>query len=71
MEKGEAKNAWVFAPGLLISESVSRGGGEMEGDGREDSSDPEKAEESEVEVEELRFERRGEEETDEDDEGGE
>lgn len=70
-ENGEAKNACVFAPGLAMSESVSRGAGETEGDGREDSSEPEYAEESEVEVEVLRPERRGDEETEDEDEGGE
>jgi len=72
VENGEAKNACVFAPGLAImSDSVSRGGGETEGDGKDDSSDPEYAEESEVEVDVLRPERRGDEETEDEDEGGE
>jgi hypothetical protein len=54
-----------------MSESVPRGAGETEGDGREDSSEPEYAEESEVEVEVLRPERRGDEETEDEGEGGE
>jgi hypothetical protein len=71
VENGEAKKAWVFAPGLIKSDRLSRGAGETEGDGKDDSSDPENAEESEVEVDVLRPERRGDEETEDEDEGGE
>lgn len=71
VENGEAKNACVFEPGLIMSENVSRGAGETDGEGKDDNSDPEYAEESDVEVDVLRPERRGDEETEDEDEGGE